>query len=216
MQLKTGNTNEKKRFKVMGVEFIYLYLVGMVFAFIGWIAENAFKFAVSGVIDARFHVLPFIAIYISISFAFHIALRSPDDIVIFGKRIFKEQTLKTKILSNLISFLSISCVVFLGELAVGNLWDILFDVKLWNYSSHPLHLTRYTSIISTFGFGGGAYLIFKFIYNPLLNFFKNKLSFKTAKIIVSTLGVLIAIDGIMMIILSIVLGEAPMLWRIQF
>ena len=207
--------NSNKRFTVLGVEFVYLYLVGMIFAFIGWCAENTAKLVIGGTIDSRFHILPFIAIYVSISFAFHIALGSPNNIVFFGKRIFKSETPKTKILSNVISFVGISLAVFLGELVVGNMWDILFGVKLWNYSKLPLHLTQYTSIVSTLGFGAGAYLIFKFIYNPLLNLFRNKLSYKVAKWIVLTLGVLIAADGLRMILCIIFMGEAPMCWRIK-
>ena len=211
---ESGKT--KKHLSIFGVEFVYLYLFGIGVAFIGWIAENAFKFAVSGVIDSRFHLLPFISPYLLIPFAFHIALGTPNDVTFFGKKVFKTGNAKTKILSNVIAYFSICLCVFLGELVVGNLWDILFDVRLWNYSKHPLHVTKFTSVISVFGFGTGAYLIFKFLYTPILNFIRKKISFKTAKWICLTLGVLIVLDTVRMMLSIVILGEAPNFWRFDF
>jgi len=206
----------KKPLSIFGVEFVYLYLFGIGVAFIGWIAENAFKFAVSGVIDSRFHLLPFISPYLLIPLAFHIALGTPNDVTFFGKKVFKTGNAKTKILSNVIAYFSICLCVFLGELVVGNLWDILFDVRLWNYSKHPLHVTKFTSVISVFGFGTGAYLIFKFLYTPILNFIRKKISFKTAKWICLTLGVLIVLDTVRMMLSIVILGEAPNFWHFDF
>ncbi len=211
-----ANQKAKKPLSIFGVEFVYLYLFGIGVAFIGWIAENAFKFAVSGVIDSRFHLLPFISPYLLIPFAFHIALGTPNDVTFFGKKIFKTSTAKTKILSNVIAYFSICLFVFLGELVVGNLWEILFDVRLWNYSKHPLHITKFTSVISVFGFGTGAYLIFKLLYTPILNFIRKKISFKTAKWICLTLGVLIVLDTVRMMLSTAILGEAPNFWRFDF
>lgn len=206
----------KKPLSIFGVEFVYLYLFGIGVAFIGWIAENAFKFAVSGVIDSRFHLLPFISPYLLIPFAFHIALGTPNDVTFFGKKVFKISTAKTKILSNIIAYFAICACVFFGELAVGSLWEILFDVRLWNYSKHPLHITKFTSVISVFGFGTGAYLIFKLLYTPILNLIRKKISFKTAKWICLTLGVLIVLDTVRMMISTVILGEAPNFWRFDF
>ena len=207
---------KKLPLKIFGIEFVYLYLFGIIVAFIGWIAENAFKLAVSGVIDSRFHLLPFISPYLLIPFAFHIALGTPNDVTFFGKKVFKNYTPKTRILSNAIAYFAICLCVFLGELVVGNLWDILFDVQLWNYSKHPLHITKFTSVLSVLGFGTGAYLIFRFLYTPILNFIRKKISFKTAKIICLTLGVLIVIDTARMMLSIIIIGEAPNFWRFDF
>ena len=207
---------KKTPLKIFGVEFVYLYLFGILVAFIGWVAENAFKLAVSGVIDSRFHLLPFISPYLLVPFAFHIALGTPNDVTFFGNKVFKSNTVKTRLLSNVIAYFAICLCVFLGELAVGNLWDMLFDVQLWNYSKHPLHLTKFTSLLSVFGFGTGAYLIFKFLYAPILNFIRKKFSFRKAKIICLTLGVLIVLDTVRMMLSIIILGEAPNFWCFDF
>lgn len=208
-------SSSKKRLTVFGADFVYLYLIGIMFAFIGWIAENVSKIIIGGAFDSRFHLLPFIGIYAVIPFSFHIALGNPDSLAPFGKRLFKENSRKSRIISNIVCYVSICAAVFLGELIVGNAWDILFGVKLWNYSNLPLHLTRYTSVVSTFGFGTGAYLLFKFMCIPLYKLLKNKFSYTAAKWIVMTLGTLIFLDMMRMIISSIILGEAPNFWRVE-
>ncbi len=212
-EIKT--TEQKKRFCIFGVELVYLVLFGIGVAFLGWIGENAFKYIVSGNFDSRFHILPFISPYALVPFAFHVALRDPDDVRLFGIKIFKEKNLKNAILSNIISFFSICAVVFLGELAVGNMWDAFFGVELWNYNSHPLHITQYTSVISTFGFGSAAYAIFRFIHTPVLRFMRKKVNFKAAKTICLTLGILIALDTVRMMLSIVIIGEAPNFWEFR-
>lgn len=206
---------ENKRLKIFGVEFVYLAILGIGMAFVGWVAENTVKAISSGVIDSRFHVLPFISPYALIPFAVHIVFGSADDIAFFGKKIFKHSTLKTKILSNVITVAAICLAVFLGELAVGNLWEKLFGVQLWNYSELPLHVTQYAGLIPSLGYGVGAWLLFRFAYTPLLNLCRNKLNFKAAKIIVAVLGTLIVADTLVMAIHIAATGEALMLWQIQ-
>jgi hypothetical protein len=216
---KTESTKKEKTpaksFKIFGVEFVYLYLLGIIFALIGWVAENTAKIVISGSFDSRFHILPFIGIYAIIPFSFHIVFGNPDSIAVFGKKLFKIESKKTVILSNLITYFSICAAVFLGELAVGNAWDFFFGVKLWNYNNLPLHLTQYTSIVSTFGFGTGAYLLFKFMCIPLLKVFKKKIPIKVAFWIVATLGSLIFLDMMRMIASTIILGEAPNFWKVK-
>lgn len=206
---------EKKRLKIFGVEFVYLYLLGIGFAFIGWVAENFVKAVSGGVIDSRFHVLPFISPYALIPFALHVVFGDADDIAFFGKKLFKKSTIKTKILSNLMVF-SITCsAVFLGELAVGNLWDKCFGVQLWNYSNLPLQVTQYAGLIPSLGYGAGAYILFKFVQPPLLKLMQKKCPFKVAKIIDLTLGLAIVLDTFAMVLQIMIFNEAPLLWQIK-
>ena len=215
MNLKVSENNRaEKRFKIFGVEFFYLGLLGIATAFIGWLAENTAKIFLSGYIDSRFHILPFISPYALVVFALHIALGNPDNLAFFGKRVFKKESRKNKILSNVISYLAICFFVFFGELVVGNLWEILFGVELWNYSNLPLSVTQYTGVVSTLGFGTGAYLLFKFVYAPALSFVRRKVSYRVAKWIVIILGSLIVLDTLRLIFYMMFTGEAPIYWKI--
>jgi len=140
------STKSRSCLTIYGVPFVYLALLGIMFAFLGFSVENAFKLINRGVIDSRFHMLPFIGAYGLISFAFHIILGSADNLTFFGRSLFKTQSKKTKIISNILCFIIITLSVFLSELIFGNFWEIAFNVKLWNYSNIFMHVTKYASI----------------------------------------------------------------------
>lgn len=205
--------SSQKRWTIYGIEFVYLLFIGIVIAFMGWIAENTVKLFSNGIIDARYHTLPFISPYVLIPFAFHILLGSTDDIRVFGKKIFKNTNTKTKILSNILVFITLCITVFLGELVVGNLYKKCFGISLWYYSRGPL-LTPYAGLLPSLSYGFFAYVIFKFLYNPLLKAVR-KAPYKVIKIIAITLGTLILADAIHLTVSIICFGKAPMLWRIK-
>ena len=207
---------EKKRWKILGVEFVYLYLFGIFVAFLGWVGENIPRAInpVVATIDSRFHLLPFISPYLLISFAIHLVIGDPDHLSFFGKPLFKKKTRKTAVLSNLLCYLILCAGVFFGELVVGNLWEILFGVQLWNYNGFPLTLTQYTSIVTTLGFGTAAYVIVRFIYKPMMKLIREKVPFRVAKWICCTLGVAIVLDTVWMNIHMSIFGYAPVYWEI--
>ena len=103
---------------------------------------------------------------------------------------------------------------FFGELIVGNLWKILFNVKLWDYRDLPFHVTRYAGLISTLGFSTGAYLIFKFIYMPVIKWLKKSISYKCARNISIVLGILILSDFLILIFQIGIFNRAPVYWKI--
>lgn len=205
----------KKRVAVYGTELAYLCFTGIVAAFIGWAAENAVKLFSSGVIDSRFHLLPFISPYALVPFALHILLGDPDDLTVFGKKVFAVSNKKSKIVSNVISFVTICLTVFLGELTVGNVWEMLFGVRLWDYSAQPLHLTRYVSLFSALGYGAGAYLLFKFALKPFTSALRKHLSYDVAVNVCLTLGVLIVLDTLIMCAVIAFTGSAPVYWSLS-
>ncbi len=204
----------KKRWTIFGVEFVYLAFIGICVAFVGWILENSVKLVTNGVIDARYHILPFISPYMLVPFAFHICLGNVDDLAIFGKKIFKKTSWKTKVLSNILAFVFLCLAVFFGELIVGNLYEKCFGVTLWYYSSSKYLVTKYAGLVPSLLYGTFAYLIFRFIYNPLLKVLK-KAPFKAIKITVIVLGSLILLDAANLLIQIIIFGKAPMLWSVK-
>ncbi len=209
-------TEERKRWKILGVEFVYLYLFGIFVAFLGWVGENiprAINPAVA-TIDSRFHILPFISPYLLISFAIHLVIGDPDYLTFFGKPLFKQRSRKNAVLSNLLCFAILCAGVFFGELAVGNLWELMFGVQLWNYGTWPLKVTQYTSIVTTLGFGTAAYLIVRFVYKPMMKLIRTRVPFRVAKWICLTLGIVIVLDTVWMNVQMAIFGEAPIYWEI--
>ena len=217
-ELKTEPVSVKvpqKRLMLFGNEFIYIYVLAIIASFIGWMVENIARLISLGIWDCRFHILPFISPYGLAVFAMYIAIGNTDSVIVFGKKVFKQDTKKTKILSNLISFLLICVFVFLGELGFGNLMEACFGVQLWNYSSQPLHVTQYAGLFSTLGFGAGAWFIMKFCFYPALWFLQRKMNYKAAVILVCTLGIAIVLDTCAMVLQVIITGNAPMYWSVK-
>lgn len=205
----------KKHFTIYGVEFVYLFLLSIGMAFLGWVAENTVKLVSNGVIDSRFHIFPFLSPYMLVVFAYHILLRDPDDPAFFGKKLFKSIDTKRKAVSHVAMWLMMCGMVFVGEFVIGNLWEILFGVQLWCYTT-PFTLTQYAGLFQALGYGTGAYVIFVFLYKPALRFVTEKVPFKTAKTIDIVLGSLILLDSLFMFICIIFFHQAPMYWTIKF
>ncbi|MDY4592279.1 MAG: hypothetical protein SO434_02620 [Eubacteriales bacterium] len=206
----------RKPFTIFGVEAVYLCVLGIATAFLGWLAENIVKIISNGTFDCRFHLLPFISPYALIVFAVHIVFGNPDNIAPFGRQLFRNDNPYSKICSNILVLAIIYIFVFFGELIVGNTWEILFGVKLWNYSSSPLHVTQYAGLIPTLGYGTGAYLLFRFVHTPSLKFLQKNMTHKTALILSCTLGVLIVLDTLIMILVTAITRQAPMYWSVHF
>ncbi|MGN0771428.1 MAG: hypothetical protein ACI4MI_02455 [Christensenellales bacterium] len=204
-----------KRRKAPKVKFFYLCLLAIATSMLGWIVENVFRGFCNRTIDCRFHLLPFLSPYGLIVFAYYLLLSDPNDIAVFGKNIFKQKTKTTVVLSNLLCWAGMCVAVFLGELAVGNIWYYLTGVELWHYSN-GICVTQFTGVCQALAYGTAAYALFRFVYRPSIRWVQNKVPYKVAKIISLTLGTLIVADTILMGVMIAVNGKAPMWWRITF
>lgn len=214
-EISLKENTQKKRFTIFGVEFFYIGLLSIGLCFIGWIIENTVKLITHGVISSKCYLLPFISAYALIVFAIHIFLGDPDSIAIFGKRIFKKDTVKTRIASNILCYVFLCAFVFLAELTVGNVANSFFGIALWSYQGWLGNVTQFTSLPTTFGFGTAAYLGFRFVYKPALNFMRNKMSYKTVKTICIILGSLIIIDTVIMVIRLSIYDVVPEYWSLK-
>ena len=117
--------------------------------------------------------------------------------------------------SNLLCISLICGAVFAGELAVGNMWERCFGVELWDYSDFPLQVTQYAGLVPSLAYGGGAYLIFRFVYKPVIKLLQNKVDFRIAKAICCTLGVAIVLDTLAMGLYIAVLNTPPVYWSVK-
>lgn len=205
---------QKKHAGIYGYELAYLGVLAVITAFLGWLAENFGCLVFDGRIDSRYHILPLIPPYALIPVAAAVIFGDPDRWTFFGRRVFKKDTTATKILSNLCVLVICCAVVVVGEFCVGNLYETLFGEVLWNYSSQPLSFGKYNAIIPTVGYGGGAWLVMKFVYKPLMNIMRRKLRYKTAVIICAVVLPLMLADAAAMLIQTATVG-APMYWRLD-
>lgn len=218
--MEKGNTIEKAESAEIRaqrlIKFKAMNLLGIGCAFIGWIVENVTRLIAKGVVDSRFHILPFIPEYALIPFAFFLLLGSTDDLAVFGKRIFKKRSKGTRILSNILCLFVICLLVFLGEQIVGTVYEKLFGVELWNYESQPLHFTKYTSTLSVFGYGLGVWLLFKFALTPLYGVLQKVVVNRVVSGIMWAVSALMAVDALILFVQIAAFGNLPVYWAIYF
>ncbi len=88
-------------------------------------------------------------------------------------------------------------------------------MELWDYSDFPLQVTQYAGLVPSLAYGGGAYLIFRFVYKPVIKLLQNKVDFRIAKAICCTLGVAIVLDTLAMGLYIAVLNTPPVYWSVK-
>lgn len=199
---------------VYGVQFVHLYLLGILTAFGGWVLENLFRLAAGGILDCRFHILPFLSPYALIPFAFHILFGEPGELAPFGRKLFRREGTGTRVLSDLIVFCVMCLAIFAGEIAVGSAWEYFFHVRLWDYTDQLLHVTPYASALSVLGGGGICFVLFRFLHPALLRVVR-RVPHRAAFGVCITLGVLIVLDTVCMGIQIAVTGAPPMYWSVK-
>jgi len=209
-------TTQKSPPKLFGIELSYIGIVMIIGSFAGWLTENIFRLINAKILDSRYHVLPFIFAYGIAVFAMFLVLGNPNDVHIFGLKIFKSNFKLKKLWSNLIYLAVVILFVGIGEILAGYFYEITTGLSLWNYSHVPLHITKYTSLPTMIAFGFGAWLFMKFIFFPLIHWQQKHMSYKLATFINWTLGLLIAIDGLAMVIILLITKVKPLYWRIIF
>ncbi|MFQ7078395.1 MAG: putative ABC transporter permease [Christensenellaceae bacterium] len=168
-----------------------------------------------GVLDSRHQILPFLAAYGFGIFVLFFVFGTPTEMRIFKKRILPENTKRNHALRVVVYYALVFVLILFGEMSVGLLFDKCFGVQAWDYRNIPLHITRYTSIPTTFGFTTGITLLMHFVFRPVVAFFERlprKLCFWLALIF----GVLIAADYCIMIGGMLVTGHFPDYWSIRF
>lgn len=207
---------DRKPIKIFGAELAYLLLIMLVGAMLGWVAENFYRMVDIHVIDNRYHFLPFIFAYELAVLAMHIALGNPDDIHFFGKKILPKACKCKKLISNVLYLVIVMAFVFMGEILVGSLYESLTGLVIWDYSQMPFHVTKYTGLISAVGFGICAWAFMKFLFVGLLKLLRKRMPLKVAWAINLTLGLLVFLDGVIMLIFALVFKTKPIYWTIKF
>ncbi|MCR4924345.1 MAG: putative ABC transporter permease [Lachnospiraceae bacterium] len=126
------------------LSFYVWIMIIIVCSFIGFVVENLWLTFRYGFMDNRNMNLPFLLGYgLAILFIYHV-IGTPEN-----KPDFKY-------------FISVFLIVSLGEILLGHLVEEICGIYYWDYSSLPLHLTRYTDFFTSTGF---ALLITKFMRN---------------------------------------------------
>lgn len=181
-QTNTKATNQKKKFKIMGLSVWRILAYFIIYSVVGYIIETIFGIITKGVWESRQSFLygPFCAIY-----GLGAAI-----MIMFLHKYSKNYTrlfIGGFIVGSIVEYL----VSWIGEMLLG--------VKWWDYSDMPLNINGRICVYFSIFWGFLAlYLIASF--NPridrLINWIKSKLSVKALKVLTTTVIILLLIDCI--------------------
>ena len=153
----------------------------IIISFIGFWFEDIWMVVRHGVLDNRNMYLPFLLGYGLLIVCVYYIFGTPKNL--FNK--YQIKGFKKYIVYFLISMI----VVSVGELLLGLSVEKILGYSYWNYTSIPLHITKYTSIPTSIGFSLVITLFMNFVYEPL----RNKIYNKVDKIPMTILIVLLLI-----------------------
>ncbi|MCR5107702.1 MAG: putative ABC transporter permease [Lachnospiraceae bacterium] len=146
---------------MMEAEYTSFGILVLLISLLGYILENIWLAATKGYCDNRNMYLPFLLGYGLLVVGMYLIMGTPDDIVFFGKIPYKGNDRQMYYLLAVI-------IVSIGEIALGTLVEKSFGFEYWNYSWIPLHITKYTSVPTSLGFGAIITLFMDRIFTPVL------------------------------------------------
>lgn len=169
--VNTNDANQKWEFSILGISIWKIFAYFIIYSILGYIIETLFGIATKGVWESRQSFLygPFCAIY---------GVGAALMIIFLHKYSKRYNTLF--VLGFIIGSIVEYFVSFFGEM--------MLHVKWWDYSNMPLNINGRICVFFSIFWGFLAiYLICS--VNPkidkLIEWFKNKFSIKTLKIVIS-------------------------------
>ncbi len=138
-------------------------------AFLGFAVENVFMAITCGCIDNRSMYFPFLFGYGAGIVAIYLMMGTPEELHLFGKKIVAEK----KWQRIAIYMLEAMILVSVGEIIIGTVVENVCGFEWWNYSAYPLHITKYTSVPTSFLFALLITVFMNFCFTPLLRFFES-------------------------------------------
>lgn len=179
----------------------------VIISFIGYWFEDLWMLIRHGVLDNRNMYLPFLIGYGLAVVGIYYVIGTP-------KKILNRYELKTPL--NLIVYaLIMMFIVSIGEVILGTTVENVLGYKYWDYSTIPLHITKYTSIPTSIGFGIVITLFMNYIYEPLRKKI-DKVSYRIPMVVFIVLIIVFIIDNYLSFRQMHINGGRNMVWLINF
>lgn len=173
------------------LNFFELNMMIVFVSFLGFVLENIWLATTKGYIDNRNMNLPFLFGYGLVIIGFYTLIGTPENLKItewFGVYFSRR--------GGFIFYFFVSVIlVSVGEMLLGTFVERIFGFEYWNYSRLPLHITKYTSVPTSIGFGLIITLFMGYFFDNIMNHIHN-MSDITLKVIGSVLMLLITADFI--------------------
>ena len=137
----------------------------IIISIIGFCFEDIWMLFRYSLIDNRNMYLPFLLGYGLFVVAIYYLVGTP-------KKLFNRYELNPPF-NYVIYMILCFILVSIGEIALGIFVEKTGNFYYWDYSTIPLHFTRYTSVPTSIGFALAITLFMNYVYEPLQNKIKN-------------------------------------------
>lgn len=128
-----------------------MLIMTAIISFLGFALENIWLAARKGYMDNRNMFAPFLLGYGLAVMGFYLLLGTPKNPRTYVNDI--NGNIENNVSIRIAAYFAITFIcVSLGEIALGKLIEKTCHVILWDYTSIPMHITRYTSIPTSIGF----------------------------------------------------------------
>lgn len=171
------------------INYYALGIMAAVVSFLGFIVENVWLAITEGYINNRNMHAPFLIGYGMLILAIYLVLGTPDKVILFRK--YEKKT--TKVKSYLLYFVLAFVVVCVAEIVLGTIVEKVCHINYWNYSWLPLHITKYTSVPTSFLFASLITFFMGVIFQPLMTLIL-KINPKVMKVLSIVLVVVMLVD----------------------
>lgn len=205
----------KRAKTVFGVRLSTLSILSYAAAFLGWWVENLFRLIAAGVFDSRHQLLPFIPVYGAGFFAIYALLGTPSGMRIGGKPVFPGTGRKRGAFRGALYAATLFLLILISEMATGLFFEKAFGIRGWNYTSIPLHITRYTSVPTAAAFTAGIFLLMRFAFFPAVRLV-DRIPDAPAAATAAAGGILLAADWLVMLSVAAATGKFPQYWSFRF
>ena len=158
----------------------------VIISFLGFCLENIWLFIRKGYVDNRNMTLPFLLGYSFAILGFYFVLGTPEDPSPIVENI-------TERLDCFNYYAATFFLVSIGEIILGKTVERLCGIYYWDYSSLPLHITRYTSVMTSVAFSIIITGFMKSVYIPMMNSISN-LTFQPVIIMFRLTYILMILD----------------------
>lgn len=178
-----------------------------VISFIGFCVEDIWMIFRYGILDNRNMYLPFLLGYGLLVVAIYYIFGTP-------RKTFNKIEIK-KPFNYIVYFLICAFIVSIGELLLGITVEKLLGYSYWDYSTIPFHITKYTSIPTSIGFGLIITLFMNFTYEPI-RIKISKIVNKIPVIVIILILIVLLIDFVLSFRTMYLNNGRNIVWLIRF
>lgn len=193
----------------MNYDLYTMCIMTAVIAFLGFCLENAWLAVTKGYMDNRGMRAPFLLGYGGLVMGMYLLLGTPSDMVIAGSYEVRLDPEKENICYFLCTFL----IVSIGEIILGTAVKKFCGMDYWDYTWIPMHITKYTSVPTSIGFGLIITNFMGKVFTPLMELLST-ISHESAQGLAIALSAVMIMDFIGAFRTMRKTGEPLKLWQL--